>query len=505
MREALAVLLPACAVAVFLLPDRLRWRSSLAAAAIALGLGLGFSSLLSTALIAGGIAATSIGFVAIDAALWVSVAAVGWWLRLRKPVTTLPSLAGAQARGETSLDLGDRVPVRQAKAGDLHRPSANDPRTDLTDRLLRFAFGTAAIVAFISVMTSSAALPHGDWDAWAIWNQHARFLFRGGGSDEWRALFSIRWSQPDYPLLLPASVARVWAYAGHESTFGPAFIAMVFGMASVVLVVTTLRGRVAWIAGTLILAASAFLTQVASQCADVPLAFFILAALAVACGDGLHWQGHRTGALVAGALSGMAAWTKNEGLVFVLLMAIVAVAVTVRPSRPGHDSDTRVRLRPFAPWRGRAVEQAWWGMVGALPVVIALAWFKLSLAPSSGLVEGQSLSVIASRLLDPGRHAAVAVLMVQHAIRWSGPVAIAIFPLSGLAAIGVAIRGGGVVRTMTIVLGMMLLSYYLVYVMSPFDVTWHVSTSVDRLLVHLWPSLVLIVGIGLTGHVSRLS
>ena len=99
-----------------------------------------------------------------------------------------------------------------------------------------------AIVALVSVIVSALASPHGDWDAWAIWNQHARFLFRGGGSDAWRAFLAINWSQPDYPLLLPASVARVWAYAGHESTLGPALIAIVFGIASVALVVTALDG-----------------------------------------------------------------------------------------------------------------------------------------------------------------------------------------------------------------------------------------------------------------------
>ena len=65
-------------------------------------------------------------------------------------------------------------------------------------------------------------------------------------------------------------------------------IAMVFGIASVALVVTTLDGRHGWIAGALILAATTFLTQVPSQCADVPLACFIVATLAVACGDVLR-------------------------------------------------------------------------------------------------------------------------------------------------------------------------------------------------------------------------
>ena len=125
MREALAVLLPACAVAVLLLPRRLRWSSSLAAAAIAIGLGLGFSSLVSTALIAAGIAATSIGFVAIDAAIWVSVAALGWWLRTRKESTPA------------------QFPTPHAQ-GSERNTERTTSEADLTDWVLRIAFGAAS-------------------------------------------------------------------------------------------------------------------------------------------------------------------------------------------------------------------------------------------------------------------------------------------------------------------------------------------------------------------------
>jgi hypothetical protein len=360
-----------------------------------------------------------------------------------------------------------------------------------------------AIVALASVVASSIAAPHGDWDAWAIWNQHARFLFRGGDGS-WREFFSITWSQPDYPLLLPASVARVWAYAGHESTLGPALISVVFGIASVALVVTTLEGHLRWIAGMLMLGASTFLTQVPAQCADVPLACFIVATLAVTFGDVLRTSnpesripnpeprtpnpGPRTPNpesripfVIAGATSAMAAWTKNEGVVFVLLMFLVAVVVAVR-RRDGR--------------------QLLWSIAGAAPVLIAVVWFKLALAPSSGLVEGQSLTVILTRLLDPARHRTVLELVAQHAMRWSAPIAFAVFPIVSVVAVWMAVRVGGAVRVMTMILGLLLAAYYVVYVTTPFDITWHVTTSVDRLLVQLWPALVLTVFLGLQSSVS---
>jgi hypothetical protein len=80
---------------------------------------------------------------------------------------------------------------------------------------------------------------------------------------------------------------------------------------------------------------------------------------------------------------------------------------------------------------------------------------------------------------------------------------VAVFPLTGLAAVWMAGRSERA-RVMAIVVGLMLLSYYFVYVLTPFDISWHISTSIDRLLVQLWPSLVLTAFLGLPSQVSGL-
>jgi hypothetical protein len=314
MRETIALLIPASAIGVFLYRSvgSSSARAVAASLALAFCLGIGFSSVVSIALIVIGVAPTSRAFVLVDVVVWVIVAALCW------------SMRGTAKSPE---------------------PKAQSRET----WLLPVAFGVVALVALASTIASSIAAPHGDWDAWAIWNQHARFLYRGGDG-AWRDFFSIGWSQPDYPLLLPASVARVWAYAGHESTLGPILIAIGFGMACVTLVVTALEGHGRWIAGALMLGATTFLTQVPSQCADVPLACFIVATLAVTFGDVLRAPdpGSRAPALVAGATSAMAAWTKNEGVVFVLLMLLVAVVAATRgPAKAGHYVRSgAVRLKP---------------------------------------------------------------------------------------------------------------------------------------------------------------
>ncbi len=84
MREAMALLIPACAIGLFLLPRRTtalgqpavtgRRRAAVSSVTLALCLGIGFSSLVSTALIVIGIAPTTSRFVLVDVAIWAIVA-----------------------------------------------------------------------------------------------------------------------------------------------------------------------------------------------------------------------------------------------------------------------------------------------------------------------------------------------------------------------------------------------------------------------------------------------
>src|SRR5688572_29095539 len=89
--------------------------------------------------------------------------------------------------------------------------------------------GTAIVLLAIYCLNQ----PHGEWDAWAIWNLHARFLFRGG--EHWRDMFTgeLFWSHTDYPFLLPAVLAGGWTLAGEETTTVPMFFTFLFTIATI--------------------------------------------------------------------------------------------------------------------------------------------------------------------------------------------------------------------------------------------------------------------------------
>jgi hypothetical protein len=204
-------------------------------------------------------------------------------------------------------------------------------------RTVTVALAIALCAGLYSAIMRTLAHPHGDgWDAFSIWNLHARFLFRGGS--HWRDGFTpvLPWSHPDYPLLLPAAIAHFWSCLGHDSPAVPAVIGLLFTFGTVGLLfsaLTILQGRMpAMLGATALLATPSFIEQGTSQYADVPLAFFYLATVVLFClQDNLPDDGnapHPSRLLVlAGSTAALAAWTKNEGLLF--LCAVVMARLLI--------------------------------------------------------------------------------------------------------------------------------------------------------------------------------
>ena len=85
--------------------------------------------------------------------------------------------------------------------------------------------GAFALLLFLDLAVFAWVISRrqrGGWDAWAIWNLRAHFLYRDSAV-AWRDAFTetLDWSHPDYPLLVPAFVARGWKSLGRESTCCP--------------------------------------------------------------------------------------------------------------------------------------------------------------------------------------------------------------------------------------------------------------------------------------------
>ena len=328
--------------------------------------------------------------------------------------------------------------------------------------LLALALATAAIA------TSWDANPQGDWDAWAIWNLRARFLASSG------ALAQRAWSpvlgastHAEYPLLLSSFVARCWAFSHSFSTVVPAATSYVFFLALIALVaggMAALRGPTLGMLAALVLASTpALLHQVPNQYADVQLACYFAGAIVFALLDR---------PILAGIFAGCAAWTKDEGVLFLVVLLVITAA-----------------------WKRRTAVAT---LAGAAPAAALAIVFKTWLARGNAGLLSTSLPGAGKRLADAGRYGATMAAFGREfahmGVGWYHPI----LPVIALA---VVLRFDRERRRdaayCAALAGFLLLGNFGVYILTNNDLAWQLHTSLNRVLLQIWPALVLAAFVGL--------
>jgi 4-amino-4-deoxy-L-arabinose transferase-like glycosyltransferase len=344
-----------------------------------------------------------------------------------------------------------------------------------------------SVLVLLSLLTALAAFalislrqPHGEWDAWAVYNMKARFLFRAG--DNWRDIFTepTGWTSPDYPLLVPAAIAACWTLIKRDAVVVPIIIALLFTFGTIGVVwrgVYILRGKTQGLLAALLLVCTPFLiAHGANQYTDVPLAFFIAATLVL-----LHLHerveyGGNGFLILAGVMAGFSAWTKNEGLLFLTAIIVARLATIV----PKSGWKTFVRdMRSFV-W-------------GGLPVAAVIIFFKLTLAKPNRMLFPPQGPTLIEKLLDTSRYFMILNAFFREGVGF-GNWAVSLPPLLlfYLLLVGIDIKeqDRSTVAASVIALGIMIAGYFAVFVLSPLDVSTHLSTSANRVLLQLWPSFV---------------
>jgi hypothetical protein len=337
-----------------------------------------------------------------------------------------------------------------------------------------FWLGAALVVAALLVAaifaTVTAGAPEGVDDAWIMWTLRARFLARDPDLHHAFSDAAPLW-HADYPLLLPGLIAQGWRVLGGESGAVPIVVAATFTslvVATLVAAVGAERGGASGFASGLAVLGAPIVTFVgAAQIADVPLGAFLLAGC-ICLARAVPRPEDRGPAALAGLALSLACWTKNEGAIH--LIAFALVLATLRRRR---------QLIAFG--------------LGALPVLLLLAWFKLAYAPRNDIVSGIGAGSAVSRVVEAGRYREIgkALVLEPYAIHhWS------FFP-AVLPLLVVALRrrrraaawsSGGVVA---LALAIAWAGILLTYLLTPYDTRWHLASSLDRLVTQSWPSLVL--------------
>jgi hypothetical protein len=409
--------------------------------------------------------------VGLAAALGTGIAGVFYFLALLLSVSPRWMLAASEAA------LAGVVAILWVTRESRHQPQQREKRSASP---LAWILGLAVVVFGAAFLFASDSVRHGGWDSLAMWNMRARMISTSTTAPVSAILDpAFSGTHPDYPLLLPSLVARGWQYARGESATPAVPLTLVALFAAATLLITT--GGVeavsnktqSWIAGCLLLSTPLLIDTAAAQYADIAIGCFITATVVLYCiydahpGDSLHLP------FLAGIAAAAAACTKNEGILFLIVVLALRIVLALVGRAPA--GGTRETLS---------------FLLGASLGLLALGIFKLGFSPPNDTVRLMTLDAGIRRLTDGQLHREI-LSGFREALRFGrwyvNPLPLMAFHVA-IAWNRPKTRTRSSWLTAGFVLGAMLSGYYLVFLFSPYDLESHVESSLARLMLQLWPT-----------------
>jgi hypothetical protein len=202
--------------------------------------------------------------------------------------------------------------------------------------------------------------------------------------------------------------------------------------------------------------------------------------------------------LLAGCAAGFAAWTKNEGLLFLLSIAAARLLLWIRPMKEkevdGAASESGLPFRiAVAPL-----------LAALLPGLLLVAYYKHTIAVPGDLFSDPATAF--PKLLIPSRYWIVFAGFVKGFFRFGHWLLIP----GTLVLTGLYIVLGRDIRytrrpgfhTAAVALALTCMGYFAVYLITPYDIYWHLRFSLTRLFLQLWPSAVFLFALSLSGSDS---
>lgn len=410
-------------------------------------------------------------------------------------------LARRSARAADALALasekqaaGPTGPAPYDPASAPTAPDSGDPASPPSPlrRALWLLPLAAAAMAVWAAGDWGDPIPGGSWDSMAIWNTGARVLVRG--TSDWPALFSDRViGHPDYPLMVPATLASVWSAVGGESPTAPRSVALAFLLGLGLMTLSSVRrfcgSTCAAFAATLVLGTPILAEMVRAQLADTALALVLLATVSALASRFSADPRRRLPAWLAGLAWGALPWCKNEGAVLALVVAAAYLLCSwlQRGTRLG----ARGELLALAA-----------GAVLPLGVLVA---FKMAWAPDDPMFSDVGTTLL-THLPDPSRWANAWKGFADQLNPWADGSIWGLetsfdrwgyaWPATALVALIGLVRGRPFQPDHRLFLGLVavgcLAAYFAVYVTTPArSQTWHIETSLFRLLLQIFPTVLL--------------
>ncbi|MGB3946832.1 MAG: glycosyltransferase family 39 protein [Bacteroidia bacterium] len=322
--------------------------------------------------------------------------------------------------------------------------------------------------------------PHGLWDAWNYWNLKAKFISKA--PDEWPALFHQMISEDfhvDYPLLQTGFIARCWRGLQNDPVWVPILLAYTFTFCTIGLLSSAVghftNNKRGLIAGLIMLATPFFMVMGDSQYADNTVGFFYLATIVLLTFARNEKETSPQLYIAVGITASLSAWSKNEGLLFItcLFASQLTLIFTKKP------------IVLF--------NELKYILIGALPILLLIFYYKTAIAPPNDIVSAQGESTLV-KLKDTMRYSTIFDWHIQTFGtfgKW--------FMNPWWLFLGAIIYNGinlkkyktSNLTNLTLIL-LMVLGFFMIYVITPLPLVFHLSTSIHRLFFQLFPSFIFV-------------
>lgn len=322
--------------------------------------------------------------------------------------------------------------------------------------------------------------PHGLWDAWNYWNLKAKIISKAPG--EWHMLFHRMGSEEyhvDYPLLQTGFIALCWLNMKSETVLVPIILAFIFTFCTIGLLSSSVsfftNKTKGLIAGLIMLATPFFMTMGDSQYADNTVGFFFLATTVLLTFARSENSSKPKLFIAAGITAGLSAWSKNEGLLFIACVFL-----------------SQLPLVFFKSYK-ELFHELKYMVYGLLPTLLLIYYYKTNIAPPNDIVHAQGAETLV-KLTDASRYSTI--------VQWFGQT----FGTFGKWFInpwwlflGTALYLGinfkkhrnSLITGVALIL-LMMGGYFFIYVITPLELVFHLSTSIHRLFFQLFPTFIFI-------------
>lgn len=322
--------------------------------------------------------------------------------------------------------------------------------------------------------------PHGLWDAWGDWNLGAKFISRDpeGWANSFHQIISTMF-HTDYPLLQKAFIARCWILSKTETVWVPITFCFIFTFCTIGLLASSVsfftNKTKGIIAGLILLCTPFYMTMGDSQYADNTVGYFYLATIVLLtlARNSESTKPHLL--IAAGITAGLSGWSKNEGILFIICLFV-----------------SQLPLFFFKKPRKMFIELRYL-LIGMLPILILIAYYKIKIAPPNEIIEAQGTRTF-EKLTDYSRYA-IAGKWFYEQFNAFGKWALNpwwLF-LGGVLINGISFKKNrNTLISGLLLLLLMLTGFFLVFIVADLDLVFYLSTSVHRLFFQLFPSFIFI-------------